>query len=175
MSDTSAKIQSLTRDSVEELFQALMEGEHPLPYPSAINCVDHNSEELLEFNVVWRGVEPLGLALALADAFRSDRLSEEIDPLIEITDPSGFASKYLREVIESQRIKARLAHQVKRTNALSREVLNAKNVIRDTNELVGDMYMQHNVMLNAFVHVNQQIINLGGQAFDFSSTHINKH
>lgn len=175
MSRATAQIFALTRESMEELFQKLQEGERPLPYPSAISCRDINSEDLLEFTVVWEGVQPLRLSMALSEAYRANQISEEIDPNISIKDKSGLAGKYLREVVELCRLKSYLNHQTKRTNVLARELLDIKQTIKDTNDLTGDMYLQHTVMMRAVMHVNQQLTNLGADPFDFSSVQIQKH
>lgn len=175
MSRTTAQIFALTRDSLEELFQVLQEGQRPLPYPAAISCRDIDSEELLEFTVVWEGIQPLTLSVALSEAYRSGQVSEEIDPNISINDKSGFASKYLREVVELCRLKMRLDHQTKRTNVLAKELLDTKQTIKDTNDLTGDMYMQHTVIMRAVMHMNQQLSTLGADPFDFSTVQIQKH
>lgn len=175
MADTLVTIHALTRESLEDLFSLLQEGANPLPYPSAISCKDIDSEDLLEFTVAWRDIAPLKLALALATVYQTDKFPDEVDPNITIGGDDGFSGKYLAGVIETQRLKRQLDRQTKRTNVLAKELINVKQVITDTNELTGDMYMQHTVVLKAVMHMNQQLSSLGAEPFDFSSVHINKH
>jgi hypothetical protein len=175
MSRTTAQIYALTRDSLEELFQRLQEGQRPLPYPTVISCRDIDSEDLLEFTVVWEGVQPLSLSMALSEAYRAGQISEEIDPNISIKDKSGFAGKYLKESVELCRLKSHIDRQTKRTNVLARELLDIKQTIKDTNDLTGDMYLQHTVMMRAVMHMNQQLSLVGATPFDFSTIQIQKH
>lgn len=175
MPDTSATIHALTRDSLDDLLGLLQEGDRPLPYPSVVSCKDAESEDLLEYTVVWKGVQPLALALALATAFRSQKFPDEVDPVIMIGGDDGFASKYLAGVIETHRLALQLERQTKRTNVLAKELVTIKQVIADTNDLTGDMYLQHTVLMESVIHMNQQLSTLGVEPFDFSAVHINKH
>lgn len=175
MADTLVTIHALTRESLEDLFSLLQEGERPLPHPSAVSCKDIDSEDLLEFTIAWRDIQPLTLALAFASAYQSIKFPDEVDPNIMIGGDDGFAGKYLAGVIETQRLKLQLDRQTKRTNVLAKELISVKQVISDTNDLTGDMYMQHTVALKAVMHMNQQLSSLGAEPFDFSSVHINKH
>lgn len=175
MSETKAKIQTLTRDSLEDLFRILQEGDSPLPYPTALKCLDVDPEDLLEYEVVWKGVSPLRLAMMLAEVFHGGKFPEEIDPHVQIVDKDGFASKYLFNNIELRRLKETVEHQKKRINTFAVGLLDAKQTIKDTNDLVGDMYLQHTVALRAVMHMNQQLTALGAEPFDFSSIQINKH
>lgn len=175
MTRTTAHIQALSRDAVEQLLQLLQEGQRPLPHPVAVSCRNADSEDLLEFMVVWNGVQPLQLSVALSDVFRAGNFPEEVDPNVGIDDPTGFAGKYLCEVVELHRLTGNLQRQTKRVNVLAKELLDVKQTIKDTNDLTGDMYMQHVAVMQAVVHMNQQLSSVGIQPFDFSTVIIQKH
>lgn len=90
-------------------------------------------------------------------------------------EPSHILGKYFNLSVLNSQMGERITRQVNRTNAVSVELLQCKNDLRDISFGFTDMYLREEVIIQAIGHFNSQIKQLGGSPFDFSTFTIKKH